>query len=104
MGSTTRLNVLHSQYYLYKLSKNMIAIARVWRITEAFARGQTVVGSRNAVVDLFPRILSNIINEHSAGGALKRKRERVTQAKCPDRAVVAGRIVEERIVGWNRAG
>ncbi len=68
----------------------------------AFAVGPTIVGAGLSHVDLFPGVLANVVDEHSTRAGLKREGVGIAQAQRPDRPVVAGRGIEEGIVGWNR--
>src|SRR6185295_8636219 len=68
-----------------------------------FAVGPTVIGSRDAVVDLFPGVLADVVDEHPARSGLKRKRERIAQSERPDGAIVSDGLIEKRIVSGNRS-
>src|SRR6185369_2696319 len=71
------------------VSEKRAAIRRV--AGDAFRSGPTVVRSRNAVVDLFPGVFADVIDEDSSGAWLHGERERVAQPESPDRLVHAGR-------------
>ena len=65
--------------------------------------GPAVIRTSNAVVYFLPGVLTNVVYEDPAAAGLEVKRERISETQCPDRAVVPGRGVEERIVGRNRS-
>ncbi len=66
-------------------------------------RRPAVVRAGDAVVDLLPRALADVVDEHPAGAGLERERERITQAVGPDRAVLTGGRGVERVVRRDRA-
>src|SRR5438552_17759491 len=69
--------------------------------THSFTNTPSVIRSRDAVVDLFPGVLTHVVNKHSAGPGLKLEGEGVAQAECPDFLPGTGSI-EERIISGNR--
>src|ERR1700754_1327506 len=69
----------------------------------AFCGGPTVIRTGDAVVDLFPGVLTNVVDEQASGAGLKRERKRIAQAECPDRSIRTRCCVEEGVVVWNRA-
>src|SRR5262249_11888727 len=77
--------------------------AKQWIVCEAFGIGPAVVRTSDAVVDLLPGILADVIDEHSPRAGLNGERERVAQTKRPDRTILAGGRVEEWIVDRNAA-
>ena len=72
-------------------------------VGRSFRVGPAVVGAGDAVVDLLPGVLADVVDEHPAGAGLEGEGERVAQAERPDRAVRACCGVEERIDGGDRA-
>ena len=53
------------------VSKDRIAEIWIRRIAESFASGPTIVRPGDTVVDLFPRVLADIVDEHSSDARLK---------------------------------
>ena len=80
-----------------------IAEAGVRRIAKPFAGGPGIVRPCDPVVDFFPSVLSDIVNEHPANARLNREGERIAQAQRPDGAVGARSRVVERIIRRDRA-
>src|SRR5687767_7138480 len=64
----------------------------------AFRGGPTVVRSRYAVVDFFPRAGTDVVDEDATGVGVNAESERIAQAESPDGAVLAGGRREERVV------
>ena len=69
----------------------------------AFRGRPAVIGSGSSLVDLFPRALADVVDEHRRPGGVECERERIAQPQRPDRPVDAGRGAEERVVGGNAA-
>ena len=68
-----------------------------------FGLRPTVVGTRHALVDLFPTGLSDVVDQDAAGARLHRKSKRVSQPISPDGPILVLRGLEERIVVGDRA-
>ena len=74
------------------------------RTTDRTFRGRpAVIRAGNAVVDLFPSVLADVVDEHAAAGRMERERERIAKPSRPDRPVVAGCACVKRIVRRNRS-
>jgi hypothetical protein len=67
-----------------------------------FCLGPSVVRARYPVVDLLPRVLSDIVDEELGARGVEREGERVPKAERPDRAIPSARRGVEGIVGRNR--
>src|SRR6185295_2474772 len=75
----------------------------IWICRRSFGGGPTIVGSGDAIVDLFPGTLTDIVDKHPPCVWLKREGERVTQSHGPDGPVKSGSCIEKGIVGWDGA-
>src|SRR6185436_11121567 len=64
----------------------------------ALGRGPAVVGAGDAVVNLFPGALADVVDEHPAGPRLKIEGEGVAKAKSPYSSVHASSGVVERVI------
>ena len=76
---------------------------RVGGLPEALAIRPAVVGASDAVVDLLPGVLADVIDEDAARSRLNPEGERIAQAQRPDGSVVAGGRGIEGVVRWNGA-
>ena len=74
-----------------------------WIARRTFGCRPAVVRTGDAIVDFFIGRLADIVNEEAARAWLKRKGERVAEAKRPDRAIVSGRAVVKGVVGRDGA-
>src|SRR5438105_826351 len=77
--------------------------AERWIARRPFCCWPAVVRPANAIVDLFPGRLADIIDEHAGCAWLKSESERIAKAKHPDRAIISSRGIVERIVGRDGA-
>ena len=75
-------------------------IAKIWVRCGAgtFAGGPSIVGAGKAIVDLFPRARSYVVDEHPAGTGLEAEREGISQPQRPDRSVRARGSIKKWIV------
>src|SRR5438105_2742478 len=77
--------------------------AEGWIAGRTFGGRPTVVRTGNAVVDLFPGGLANIIDEEASRAWLKSEGEGIAQAKRPDGAIVSRGGIVKWIVGGDGA-
>src|SRR6185503_5975796 len=81
---------------------NGINKPRVRRVARTFTGGPAVVGASDAQVDLFPSVLSDVIDEGSPRPRLECEREGIAQSKRPDCPVDSRSRIVKGIVGRNR--
>ena len=74
------------------------------RIAEAVgvSAAPAVVAAGDGVVDLFPGIFADVVDQDASRARLDRERERVAQAEHVNQLVDAGGGADERIVGGNQ--
>src|SRR6266404_5974035 len=89
--------------FAVRILKDRVTEAGVGRVARSFAIRPAVVRPGDAIIDFFPGILADIVDEDPAGSGLNGKREWIAKAKGPDGAIRARGGGKERIVTRNGA-
>src|SRR5688572_20174741 len=84
-----------------RVLENWVPKSRI--ATRSLASWPAIVSARHSIVDLFPRALADIIDEHAASPRLDGEGVRIAQSERPNRTVHSTSRVEEWIVGRNRS-
>ena len=73
--------------------------AKGWVGRRTFCYRPAIVRANDAVVDLLEGRLADIVDEHAGRASLKGEGKRVAKAKRPDRSILSGRGIVERVIG-----